>query len=35
MGYVPAHLAAPGTMIDISARGKTFPAEVVKMPFLA
>ncbi|MFM7774169.1 MAG: glycine cleavage system aminomethyltransferase GcvT [Candidatus Kapaibacterium sp.] len=35
MGYVPASLATPGTMVDIAARGKLFPAEVVKMPFLA
>lgn len=35
MGYVPAHLAVPGTMVDVFARGKHFPAEVVKMPFLA
>ncbi|MBL7997095.1 MAG: glycine cleavage system aminomethyltransferase GcvT [Candidatus Kapabacteria bacterium] len=35
MGYVPVHLSAPGTMVDIVARGKNFPAEVVKIPFLA
>jgi aminomethyltransferase len=34
MGYVPANLAAPGTMIEIAARNTTFPAEVVKLPFL-
>ncbi len=35
MGYVTADLAAPGTMVEISARGKNFPAEVVKIPFLS
>ncbi len=35
IGYVRVDLANPGTMVDIAARGKTFPAEVVKMPFLA
>ncbi len=35
MGYVTVDLATPGTMVDIAARGKTFPAEVTKMPFLA
>lgn len=34
MGYVRADLAAPGSMIEISARNTTFPAEVVKLPFL-
>ena len=34
MGYVPTELSTPGTMVEISARGKTFPAEVVKVPFL-
>lgn len=34
MGYVRADLAQPGTAIAIAARGKEFPAEVVKMPFL-
>lgn len=34
MGYVDAALAAPGTAITIAARGTTFPAEVVKIPFL-
>jgi len=33
LGYVPTALSAPGTMIDIAARGTTFPAEVVKIPF--
>jgi glycine cleavage system T protein (aminomethyltransferase) len=35
MGYVAAEFKAPGTKIEIAARGKTFPAEVVKLPFLA
>ncbi|MBS1559991.1 MAG: glycine cleavage system aminomethyltransferase GcvT [Bacteroidetes bacterium] len=34
IGYVRADLAAPGTQIEIKARGTTFPAEVRKMPFL-
>lgn len=34
MGYVRADLAQPGTAIAIAARGKEFPAEVVKVPFL-
>ncbi len=34
LGYVPTALSAPGTMIEIAARGTTFPAEVVKIPFL-
>jgi len=34
MGYVATEYAAPGTAIEISARGTTFPAEVVKVPFL-
>jgi aminomethyltransferase len=34
MGYVPAALAEPGTLIEIGARNTTFPAEVVKVPFL-
>jgi aminomethyltransferase len=34
LGYVPTDLSAPGTMIEIAARGTTFPAEVVKIPFL-
>ena len=33
LGYVPTALAAPGTTIDVAARGTTFPAEVVKIPF--
>lgn len=34
LGYVPTELSAPGSMIEISARNTTFPAEVVKIPFL-
>ena len=34
MGYVAAEFKAPGTKIDIEARGKKFAAEVIKMPFL-
>lgn len=34
LGYVPAELKTPGTIIEIEARGKYFPAEVVKTPFL-
>src|SRR5690606_9932547 len=34
MGYVRTDLAAPGTIVNISARGKEFPAEIVKIPFL-
>ncbi len=34
MGYVEVPYKEPGTKIEIAARGKTFPAEVVKMPFL-
>lgn len=34
LGYVPTALSAPGSMIEISARNTTFPAEVVKIPFL-
>jgi aminomethyltransferase len=33
LGYVPTALSAPGTTIEIAARGTTFPAEVVKIPF--
>ncbi|MFN6114020.1 MAG: glycine cleavage system aminomethyltransferase GcvT [Bacteroidota bacterium] len=33
LGYVPTALATPGTTIDVAARGTTFPAEVVKIPF--
>jgi aminomethyltransferase len=34
IGYVSAEYKAPGTEIEIEARGKHFPAVVVKMPFL-
>ena len=34
MGYVKAEFKAVGTIIEIEARGKRFPAEVVKAPFL-
>lgn len=34
MGYVTTDLAAPGTQLQIKARGTTFPAEVQKLPFL-
>lgn len=35
MGYVAAAYKAPGTKIEIEARGKFFPAEVVKLPFVS
>jgi aminomethyltransferase len=34
LGYVPTELSTAGSMVLISARGKTFPAEVTKIPFL-
>ena len=34
MGYVPFELAKTGNIIEIEARGKFFPAEIVKTPFL-
>jgi aminomethyltransferase len=34
MGYVKTEFKALGTVIDIEARGKFFPAEIVKTPFL-
>ncbi|MGE5480125.1 MAG: glycine cleavage system aminomethyltransferase GcvT [Chloroflexota bacterium] len=34
LGYVAAAYKAPGSKIEIEARGKLFPAEVVKTPFL-
>ncbi len=34
IGYVQAEHKAPGTKIEIEARGKKFPAEVTRMPFL-
>jgi aminomethyltransferase len=33
LGYVPTALSNPGTVVELSARGTTFPAEVVKIPF--
>ncbi len=33
LAYVPTALAAPGTTLTISQRGRTFTAEVVKGPF--
>lgn len=35
MGYVAAEFKQPGSKIEIEARGKMFPAEVTKLPFLA
>jgi aminomethyltransferase len=34
LGYVAVAYKDPGAKIEIEARGKTFPAEVVKTPFL-
>ena len=34
MGYVPAALAAPGTVIQIAQRGKVHQATVTAMPFI-
>ncbi len=34
MGYVLAEYKKAGTQIEIEARGKRFPAEVVKLPFV-
>ncbi|MFM7543655.1 MAG: glycine cleavage system aminomethyltransferase GcvT [Ignavibacteria bacterium] len=34
LGYVPISHAEPGTIIQISARGKEFDAEIVKLPFV-
>ena len=34
MGYVDTTLAAPGTLIEIAARGTYFPALVTKTPFV-
>ena len=33
MGYVPAELAEPGTILQIDIRGRTRDAEVVSLPF--
>lgn len=34
MGYVPAALAKPGTVIDLLIRGTPHPAEIVALPFV-
>ncbi|HOK14983.1 MAG TPA: glycine cleavage T C-terminal barrel domain-containing protein, partial [Candidatus Kapabacteria bacterium] len=34
LGYIEAAYKEPGTKIEIEARGKFFPAEVVKLPFV-
>ncbi len=34
MGYVAAKFAKPGTALEIEIRGKSYPAEVVKKPFV-
>ena len=34
MGYVPAALAAPGTVVTLAQRGKLHRAEVVALPFV-
>jgi aminomethyltransferase len=34
MGYVAAHLAAPGTALKLEQRGKLFDARVTAMPFV-
>lgn len=34
MGYVAVEFKAPGSKIEIEARGKRFEAEVIKLPFL-
>lgn len=34
MGYVSSEYKNPGTTIEIMARGKKFPAEVIKLPFV-
>ncbi len=34
LGYVKGEFKAPGTKIEIEARGKKFIAEVIKLPFL-
>jgi aminomethyltransferase len=33
LAYVPTALAQPGTEVEVSIRGKTYPAIVVKRPF--
>jgi aminomethyltransferase len=34
LGYVSAALSAPGTVIQIAARGREFDAEIIKLPFV-
>ncbi len=34
MGYVKIEFSEPGNTIEIEARGKSFPAEVIKLPFV-
>jgi aminomethyltransferase len=34
MGFVPPHLARPGTPLEVVVRGRSQPAEVVAMPFV-
>lgn len=34
MAYLPAEVAKPGTQVSVSIRGRIFPAEVVKKPFV-
>ena len=34
MGYVPANLAEPGTMVWGEVRGRRMPARVAKLPFV-
>jgi aminomethyltransferase len=34
LGYVPPGESSPGSSVDISIRGKSVPAIVVKLPFL-
>ncbi len=34
MGYVKTTFAKPGTPVNLSVRGKSLPAEVIKMPFV-
>lgn len=34
MAYLPASLARPGTALEIEVRGRTYPATVIKKPFL-
>ena len=35
LAYLPEALSAPGTQLAIDIRGKSIPAEVVRLPFLA